>query len=283
VLGAYEWVPELQIAIVSEVHRTAVGTVIGTSGVKTAAIVNAVTALVATLLAGALAYVAAQDIAQPLTALSDATLAIADGDLDQAVDVTSDDEVGALAESLNLMSAQLHDSMHAAERNLRVRTQALKAIAKVSEVLASATEPRGLLGKVADTIRESFVLDYVGLYLLDEERRYAVLQAGTGEVGATMLASGWRLLVGGDSMIGQCVASGELIAMQRATDQVVRLENPLLPNIQSEAAVPIRCGASILGAMTVQSRTRDAFGEVRLEALRRWFAARSRRAFPARG
>lgn len=268
VLGAYEWVPELKIAIVSEVPRTAVGTVAGPSGVRTATIVSAVTALLAALFGGALAYAAAQDVAQPMAALSDATLAIADGDLDQVVDVSSDDEVGALAESLNLMSAQLHDTMRAAERSLHVRTQALKAVAEVSEATASATEPHDLLGKVADVIRQHFALDYVGLYLLDEEHRYAVLRAGTGEVGATMLASGWRLLAGGDSMIGQCVASGELIVMQRATDQVVRLENPLLPNIESEAAVPIRYGTGILGAITAQSRARDAFGEVRMVALR---------------
>ncbi len=268
VLGAYDWVPDLQVAIISEVPRAAVGPAADRPGTRAATIVNVVTALIAALVAGGLAHAAAQDIAQPLAALSDATLAIADGDLDQIVDVTSDDEVGALAESVNYMSVQLHDAMRATQRSLQTRTQALRAVVEVSGATAAATEPFDLLQRVVELIQECFALDYVGLFLLDEERRYAVLRAGTGDVGATMLASGWRLLAGGASMIGQCVASGEPVIMQRATDEVVRLENPLLPNIRSEAAVPIRYESHVLGAITVQSRARDAFGDVRLAALR---------------
>lgn len=262
VLGAYAWVDTLPIGIVSEVP-TAEAMADG----RTRTLVSAALAVLASLIAGAVAYAAAQDVVQPLSALSDAALSIADGDLDQLVDVPCDDEVGALTESFNMMSAQLQDTVSDIERRLRARTRALAAVVEASEAATSALEEAELLQRIVDLTRERFSLAYVGLFVLDSEHRYAVLRAGTGEVGATMLNSGWRLLSGGASMIGQCVATGESLVSQRGSEAVVRLENPLLPDVRSEAAIPIGYGARILGAMTVQSLQRGAFDDVDLAAL----------------
>ena len=262
VLGAYVWDPDLLIGIVSEVpsaEALAVG--------KTTTFIHVGVAVLAALVAGAMAFAVAQDIVQPLSMLSDSALSIADGDLDQVVEVACDDEVGALAESFNVMSAQLQDVVGGLNRRLRVQTRALQAVADASQLAGSALDERALLGRIVELIQERFALAYAGLFLLDEEGRYAVLRAGTGEAGVTMLASGWRLLCGGASMIGQCVATGESLVSQRAGDSVVRLENPLLPNVRSEAAIPIRCGARVLGAVTVQSLQRGAFSDADLSAL----------------
>ncbi len=209
VLGVYVWDPDLQIGIVSEVP-TAEALAVG----RSATLVQAGVAVLAALVAGAMAYAVAQDVVQPLSMLSDAALSIADGDLDQVVEVACDDEVGALAESFNVMSAQLQDVVGGLNRRLRIQSRALQAVTEASELAGSATGEDGVLQSIVDLVQERFALAYVGLFLLDEELRYAVLRAATGEVGATMLASGWRLLCGGESMIGQCVATGESLVSQ---------------------------------------------------------------------
>lgn len=262
VLGVSVWVVDPPIGIVSEVPTAEV-----VAGGRTRTLVSVALAVLASLIGGAVAFAAAQDIVQPLSVLSDSALSIADGDLDQLVDVACDDEVGALAESFNTMSAQLQDTLGDVERRLRARTRALAAVVEASEAASSALEETELLQRIVDLTRERFGLAYVGLFLLDEERRYAVLRAGTGEVGATMLASGWRLLSGGASMIGQCVATGESLVSQRGSEATVRLENPLLPDVRSEAAIPIGYGARVLGAITAQSLQRVAFSDVDLAAL----------------
>ncbi len=96
---------------------------------------------------------------------------------------------------------------------------------------------------------------------------HAVLRAGTGEAGAKMLAQGWRLAVGGESMIGQCLATGKPLILQNEGDKVVRLANPLLPETRSELALPLRYGERVIGAMTVQSTEAGAFGESDISVL----------------
>ncbi|MCU0521021.1 MAG: GAF domain-containing protein [Anaerolineae bacterium] len=261
VLGAYVWDPDLQVGIVSE---TPTGEALAVG--KAAPLTHAGVTLLAALLAGAMAYAVAQDIVQPLSMLSDSLLSIADGDLNQVVEVACDDEVGALAESLNVMSAQIQDVVGGLNRRLRVQMRALRTVEETSQLVCSGLDEGELLGRIVDLIQERFALAYVGIFLLDEDSRYAVLHTGTGEVGATMLASGWRLLCGGASMIGQCVATGESLVSQRLGDTVVRLENPLLPDVRSEAAFPITLGAQVLGAMTVQSLQRGAYSDADLVA-----------------
>jgi len=112
-----------------------------------------------------------------------------------------------------------------------------------------------------DLIQERFGLYYVGLFLIDESGEYAVLRAGTGEFGRVMLEQGHRLAVGGESMIGQSIERSELVVLQGSGDEVVRFENPLLPNTRSELALPMRARGRVIGAMTVQSDENAAFDE----------------------
>ncbi len=148
-----------------------------------------------------------------------------------------------------------------------VRTQALKAVAEVSEATASATEPHDLLGKVADVIRQHFALDYVGYTCLMKSIAMRCLgrhgRSGCDDAGQRLATPCWWGLddwpvcrLGRAHRYAACDGSGGAPG------------NPLLPNIESEAAVPIRYGTGILGAITAQSRARDAFGDVGMVTLR---------------
>jgi hypothetical protein len=95
------------------------------------------------------------------------------------------------------------------EQRVVDRTRKLQAAADVSHATTSVLDPYQLLRRVVNLVRDRFDLYYVGLFLVDEAGQFAVLRAGTGEAGRQMLAAGHRLEVGGDSMIGQCVAKAE--------------------------------------------------------------------------
>jgi GAF domain-containing protein len=107
----------------------------------------------------------------------------------------------------------------------------------------------------------------VGLFLVDEAQRFAVLRAGTGDAGQQMLARAHRLQIGGDSMIGRCVANGQAaIALDvadkgRRGDEPHRFDNPLLPETRSEMALPLRSRGRVVGAMTVQDSVEAAFDD----------------------
>ncbi|MBN1660816.1 MAG: PAS domain S-box protein [Anaerolineae bacterium] len=131
-----------------------------------------------------------------------------------------------------------------------------------AEVSASASrilDPEHLMRHAVDLIQQRFNLYYVGLFLLDEDREQAVLRAGTGEAGQNMLVARYRLAVGGESMIGQCVAHAQPVIALDVKDHIVRFNNPLLPETRSEMALPLSSRAECIGALTVQSVQKAAF------------------------
>jgi GAF domain-containing protein len=96
--------------------------------------------------------------------------------------------------------------------------------------------------------------------MVDNNREWANLVAGTGEPGEKMIAEGWRLEVGGNSMIGRCLTTGEADIQLDVDQAPVHLRNPHLPETKSELALPLISRSEILGALTIQSNQSDAFG-----------------------
>jgi signal transduction histidine kinase/ActR/RegA family two-component response regulator len=146
---------------------------------------------------------------------------------------------------------------------LAYRNTQLRTAAQVSKSISTLLEPEKLVNQTVKLIRERFGLYYVGLFLVDETARHAVLQAGTGEAGRQMLAAGHKLEVSGSSMIGQCTAHGEArVALDVVGEEAMRFDNPLLPRTRSEMALPlIGRGQRCIGALTVQSAEEAAFSE----------------------
>src|SRR5512145_627986 len=101
-----------------------------------------------------------------------------------------------------------------ANAKLDRRALLLQAAAEVSRATGSILDPGELIQQVVDLTHERFSLYYVGLYLVDQTGevdgqpgKWAVLRAGTGGAGRQMVAAGRRVEVGGDSMVGWCIAN----------------------------------------------------------------------------
>lgn len=161
----------------------------------------------------------------------------------------------------------LEQEVHEHTADLERRLVQIQTAAEVSRAISTKLELQTLLPEVVELVRERFNLYYVGVFLLNDQRDYAVLQAGTGEAGQRMVQAGHQLRVGGASMIGWSVANGKArIAMDIGQD-AVRFSNPNLPLTRSELALPLHSGQEVIGAMTVQSEDAGAFDEGDITAL----------------
>ena len=147
------------------------------------------------------------------------------------------------------------------------RAVQLETAAAVSRAASSILNLDELLPATAELIRSQFDLYYVGLFLVDAAREYAVLRAGTGDAGRTMLERGHRLAVNGQSMIGWCVANRKARIALDVGVEAVRFDNPWLPETRSELALPLLVHGEVIGAMSVQSAKETAFGDVDIAAL----------------
>jgi PAS domain S-box-containing protein len=129
----------------------------------------------------------------------------------------------------------------------------LRTASGIARQATAILDVEALLAQAVELIREQFDLYYVGIFLVDSTRRWAVLRAGTGEAGQKMLGMGHRLDVGGISMVGRCTARGRACVALDVGAEAVRFDNPVLPETRSELALPLVSRGRIIGAMTVQS------------------------------
>jgi GAF domain-containing protein/HAMP domain-containing protein len=241
-------------------------------GIQSSVIMVVILLLVTTLVGLAAVYIARR-LAAPLLDLTATAGRIADGEVGLQADPKGPAEVINLARAFNSMTAQLQELIGNLEQRVADRTRGLQAAAEVAHVTASTLDPGELLRRTVELIRERLDLYYVGLFLLDKEAgeaglEFAVLRAGTGEAGQQMMAQGHRLEVGGDSMIGQCVANGQASIALDVGMEAVHFDNPLLPDTRSEMALPLISRGQVIGAMTIQDTREAAFDEADIAVMR---------------
>ena len=166
-----------------------------------------------------------------------------------------EDLAGNLERQRNILEETVQNRTADIQRRLiQVRTAA-----EISRVISRLKEPETLFNQVADFVRERFDLYYVGIFITDPSRRFAVLRAGTGEPGRIMLEQNHRLAIGGNSMIGWCIANRQPRIALDVGEEAVRFNNPFLPNTRSEVALPILSYTDVLGAISFQSDHSRAF------------------------
>jgi PAS domain S-box-containing protein len=148
---------------------------------------------------------------------------------------------------------------------LKRRSTLLEVAAEVSRAASAILDPFILSKEVVDLVRKRFGFYYVGLFLVDEQREFAVLQAGTGRAGREMLKNGHKLPIGNTSMIGWSIANQRArIALDVGKD-AVHFRNPLLPESRSELSLPLITHGQTLGALTIQSAEEAAFSQEDIE------------------
>ncbi len=141
------------------------------------------------------------------------------------------------------------------------RAMQFQTAVEVARATSSILNLDILLPQVVNLVRERFGLHYVGLFLVDEMSKQAVLRAATGEVGEPMLVQGYVVALDGNSRIGQCVSGGVPHIIQDAVEEASQLDSALLPGTRSELLLPLISRGKTLGALTIQSEHLAAFSQ----------------------
>lgn len=181
--------------------------------------------------------------------------------------LNSNRELQQLNQSLEDRVANRTAELELANQRNEKRARQFEAIAQVARATATNESLETLLPRLAATISDHFGFYHAGIFLLDEDRRYAVLRAANSEGGKRMLARGHRLQVGQTGIVGFVSAVGTPRIALDVGDDAVYFDNPDLPNTRSEMALPLRAGNEIIGVLDVQSIVSNAFQDEDVEVL----------------
>ena len=263
VFGYYEWFEPMQLAIIAEVP---VSFVVNNSVRALAG--SFVLSLFVVAIAVAAVAVSARTIADPIRTLAQTTASFAAGKLSTRAMVDREDEIGALARAYNQMATQLQEIIGKLEQRVADRTKdlesqtlRLRVAAEITRDAASARDLDELLKRASNLILNRFDFYHIGIFLLDNNKEYAVLVASPTEAGRQMMANNHRLRVGEVGIVGRASATGEpRIALDTGAD-LAFFNNPYLPKTRSEMALPLKVENNIIGVLDVQSDQPEAFNE----------------------
>jgi len=255
---------------------------------------------------------------RPVRALAEAAAKIGRGQWDvqlpgdeeeagqEMAEINSQDELQVLTRSFRIMKNQLFASLTALEDRVAERTKQLErrsgqlqaAADLARDINQTAIQHPGLgegasgslqvrdlnwlLARTVDLISQRFGFYHAGIFLIDNQREYAVLRAATGEAGRQMIERNHRLRIdkrvygqhqdtsgkGPIGIVGSVAGTGiPRIALDTGKD-VVHFKNPLLPKTRSEMALPLKTATGsggldslVIGVLDVQSMQPDAFDD----------------------
>jgi GAF domain-containing protein len=172
-------------------------------------------------------------------------------------DLTANLERRVAARTAELDQANQQTSQRAAQ---------LQAITELSETIAGLQDLNELFPAVTNLISERFGFYNVGIFLVDSDKKYAILQAANSEGGKRMLSRRHQLELGSGVVGYAAMTDQPRIALDVGTDAVF-FNNPDLPDTRSEAALPLRARGEVIGVLDVQSTNAAAFSEEDLQVL----------------
>lgn len=234
---------------------------------NTSATISILATGLATILASALAFFAAQRLTSPVQQLVAAAETIAAGTYTQRVAVSRQDELGTLARVFNNMAATLQESISNLEQRVQERTRDLFLATDVSRNISNIRNLPDLLSQAVDLIQERFDLYYVQIYLSDEAGENLVLRAGTGEAGKALLARQHHLPISARSINGKAALTREPVMVADTRQDPLFRPNPFLPLTLSELAIPLLVGEQVVGVLNLQGAQAQSFSEDNLPAL----------------
>ena len=150
---------------------------------------------------------------------------------------------------------------------LQNRVTQLQTISQVSQIIAGIQNLDELLPRIAELISQRFEIYHTGIFLVDNQNEYAVLQAANSAGGQNMLARGHRLRVGAQGIVGNVTSTGQARIALDVGEDAVYFDNPDLPDTRSEIALPLKVAGQTFGALDLQSTQPNAFGDEDIQTL----------------
>jgi PAS domain S-box-containing protein len=134
------------------------------------------------------------------------------------------------------------------------RTDRLEFVIMLSGQLNTIRDLNELLTELVNRLQESFGYNHVHVYLIENETSDLVLFESSDEDGKQLP----RLAIG-EGILGNVAHQNQHFWSNDLPNAPGYIHNPLLPDVLSELAVPIRKGKLVIGVLDIQNNQPDSF------------------------
>jgi GAF domain-containing protein len=160
--------------------------------------------------------------------------------------------------ALLLERSELEERVRIRTQELEQTTTSLRASTSIARISSELQDINELMDTVASLTAERFGLSQVGLFLLDDRRRIAFLQAASSQTGKDMIARGYRVDVEKRSVISLVAQQGKSYLVSDSAESNLG-SDVNFPFTRSRLALPLSVRGSVIGVMDMHSNQAQAF------------------------
>jgi HAMP domain-containing protein/putative methionine-R-sulfoxide reductase with GAF domain len=262
VLSAYQWIPGWNLALVVELATSDIF-----SSLSNLAPFMVILILVAAIFTISVAFIVTNRMLHPLTTLADFANRISHGEWLYRVPENRDDELGALATSLNRMAEELGALYQSLESRVEDRTRQIRIASEVARAIISIPNLDELLRQAARLIKDRFGYDHVSIFLSDSSGHHAVLRESAGEIGGTTRSSGYMVEVSPETLVGWVIQNNTPRIITDISDEPEIFKSGLLRGARIQVSIPLQVAGRSLGAIDIQNIKQEIFEQEEFEVL----------------
>jgi GAF domain-containing protein len=166
-------------------------------------------------------------------------------------------------------SKNLESRVEERTNELTQKSELLRSASFITRSIAEVQDVPMLLERAVGLASDYFGFEHVAIYLFDEERRTAFLQATSSEAGKRMMENGFRIQRSPRNAIGYVSEQNKpYVHTNAGSESRTRLiSEGKLEAMQSEILLPLSVRGRILGILDLQSKDARTFQQDELEIL----------------
>lgn len=170
--------------------------------------------------------------------------------------ITTHVMLSQLQNKLEEANQELEEANNLLEQRVADRTYRLQVMARLSHQLNKIGDLDSLLTTLVEELQSSFAYYYVQVYLTEPNKESLILAHASKEIGYKV---GLHRLSKEEGIIGHVVQTNDYVLSHNVADSALFVAHPLLPDTQSELALPLRLGNEVIGVLDIHSTDLNHF------------------------
>lgn len=169
-------------------------------------------------------------------------------------------------QSLSVERQNLEEKVQERTAELETRMTQLRASTLTARAIAETQEFSELLINAANLIAERFEYYHVGIFILDEQKRNAYLQASSSEIGKSMLGQLFRIEPDRKNPLSTAIETNRVL-ITSDLDKSNFVRDPNFPITRSRMIIPLSVRGNQIGIIDIHSDQPRAFSSEDAEIL----------------